>query len=153
MRFLVVAALAVAGLGMPPCAIAAPTSVYVSCAGDDTVGSRLCSAVKEKIRQSTAFRLVSDPVSGGFSIRLLSTDDDSPAEGNVSAVAETTTAIVPTTIADMDADAEVYLKSGVFLVGAKAVDDMAESIVAHLDQSAQAFESGLRRQPVNAEAL
>jgi hypothetical protein len=83
--------------------------VTVDCMGDDGIGQSLCYAVKEKIRSSRGFELVSDipPPPRGFTnikrlapflgLHLVSADDTLPGlpQGAVSVVALTVTLNLP----------------------------------------------------------
>lgn len=101
--------------------------VYVSCSGDDAIGGRVCYAVKEKLRASRGFELTSTTQVGGFCVHLVSIDDTPPGYQNLaSAIAET--------ITGNTAAGQLYLTTSVVIVGASRVQEIADSIVANLDQ-------------------
>ena len=58
-----------------------PVDTYVDCSCDDIVGQNLCFTVKEKLRQSAAFRLVDQRPDIGVSLHLVCLDPDSNDEG------------------------------------------------------------------------
>jgi hypothetical protein len=102
--------------------------VSVTCSTDDSVGSRLCFAVKEKIRASRGFELVDDQTNGGTCvIHIVSVDTGD--NGNASAVAT-----VYTVITSRPYPIEAYLTTVVHLIGTKRVEDIAEDVVADLEQ-------------------
>jgi hypothetical protein len=57
------------------------TDAAVSCSGDDSVGERLCLAVKEKVRASRKFHLVEECQTKVLCISLITIDVDAGVEG------------------------------------------------------------------------
>lgn len=102
--------------------------VFVQCSTDDSIGSRLCFAIKEKIRASRGFELIEDSTVGACGIHLVSVDAGD--NGADSAVSETYTVVSPKV-----APFEVLLTSSVRIVGSERVDHVAEATMAELEEA------------------
>ena len=108
-----------------------PIKVNVQCDGEDTIGERLCFAIKEKIRASKGFELVdvrqaeSSPL--GFGVHLLSLDAGEE-KGNMSAISVVFTLPQPTPRLDY------YLTLRIMLCGLSRIDDQASAILADIDK-------------------
>lgn len=103
------------------------TNVSVSCSGEDSVGVRLCFAVKEKIRASHAFHLVEECNAKVLCISLITEDVDSgmaDMEGHESAASVV-----------MTAGSFFELAHFLYLVGANRIDSQSEDIVAQADKN------------------
>lgn len=125
-RFLV---LAIAVLSVTPVFAAGPVRVQVLCSTDDTVGSRVCFHLKERIRSSKGFQLISadDTKWRAFSVHLVSIDEKiGGEEGVASSIAIAYCVWVPDS-------GEEYLTLNVEQVGSRAVDEMADAILAEID--------------------
>jgi hypothetical protein len=118
----------------------AKLGIYVECHCSDPVGDDFCGAVKDKVKDSTAYRLVEHPDSYGIGVHLFCIDMfsklptvDSKLSGTMSAVS------VAFTIYAVDRlPGEVYDDSSVFRVGKDATDDMAQSLLTAVGQIATA---------------
>ena len=109
--------------------------VAVNCTCEDSVGSELCSALKEKIRASRGFELVHENEakhsSQGFGVSLVSVPAD---DGDYSsAVAIIFTMPMPRGLAG-------YVNGMAAIVGARKVDDEASSIMGELDQETESMQ-------------
>jgi hypothetical protein len=119
--------LCTAVLALPIDKIPAPntefTDVAVSCSGDDSVGVRLCSAVKEKVRASGKFHLVEECQTKVLCISLITIDVDAGVEG-VEEGNESTASVVIT------GRPFYLLEHLLYTVGGQRVGVQAEDIVA-----------------------
>jgi hypothetical protein len=130
MKSTLFAILAIAVLTSSRAFAAGPIRVQVLCSTDDVVGNRLCFHLKERIRMSKGFQLISpdDLKRTAISVHLVSIDEKGCGEeGIASAVAIAYNVWVP----DFG---EQYLTLDVVTVGEKAVDEMADSILAEVDK-------------------
>jgi hypothetical protein len=114
-------------------------SVFVDCHCSDAVGGDFCSALKDKVKDSTAYRLVDHADAYGIGVHLWCMDlftglpgIDSKLTGTMSAVS------VAFTIYADRLPGEVYEDSSVFRVGKDATDEMSDKIVAAVGQLATA---------------
>ena len=111
--------------------------VWADCSCDDSIGNRVYSAVKEKIRESRGFRLASreeaerDP--SGFAIHIISLNEQSGDENESSALS------VVFTMPMMD-HTELYYTSIVMIAGSSKVNETADSIFAHLDAETEGLQ-------------
>ena len=112
------------------------TDVYVECRTPDAVGNGVCSTFKQKIRQSSAYRLVDNSSSYGIGVHLSSVDVWSGIEGklagNLSAVS------VVFTIFANKLPGEIYLDSSVSRVGKGAIPEMSEQMISAVGQQVDA---------------
>jgi hypothetical protein len=117
--------------------------IYVECHCSDPVGDDFCGAVKDKVKDSTTYRLVDHPDSYGIGVHLFCIDMfsklpsvDSKLSGTMSAVS------VAFTLYAVDRlPGEVYDDSSVFRVGKDATDEMATSLLTAVGQIATANKS------------
>jgi len=110
--------------------------VYVDCTGEDMVGARVCSSVKEKIRASKGFQLVSlakaEEARASFVVHIVSQNDTGTDLNYASALSVTLTLPTPQRY-------EIYVTSIVMVVGTSKVDEIADSLISTLDDYGQKF--------------
>jgi len=114
-------------------------SIFVDCHCTDPVGTDFCSALKDKVGASAAYRLVDHTDAYGIGVHLWCVDlftglpgIDSKLTGTMSAVS------VAFTIYSDRLPGEVYEDSSVFRVGKEAADEMSQKILTALGQLATA---------------
>jgi hypothetical protein len=114
-------------------------SVFVDCHCSDPVGGDFCSALKDKVGDSPAYRLVDHTDALGIGVHLWCVDlftglpgIDKKLTGTMSAVS------VTFTIYADRLPGEVYEDSSVFRVGKTAADEMSQKILTALGQLATA---------------
>jgi hypothetical protein len=106
--------------------------VNVDCRCADAVGQKFCAAFKEKVRQSTNYRLVDSATGVGMAVHFSSVD---MWQGiNDQLLGRMSTMSVAFTIFADSLPGEMYEDSSVFRVGIDAVPDMTTKILAGLDQ-------------------
>jgi hypothetical protein len=106
-------------------------NVSVGCGrGDDSIGLRLCFAVKEKIRASQVFHLVDDCKTKALCIWLITMDtgQNVPNHGQLSAVSLLMTAGAP-----------ISIYHALIFVGGDTINEQAERIVATADKEVTHF--------------
>lgn len=105
--------------------------IQVDCSGDDSIGSQVCYAVKEKIRASRGFELINPdtPISGSFTLSLVSASTTVQIDSNdySSAISEVITGIYTDGV-------PILLAQYIFVCGADRVDNMANQIMANLEE-------------------
>ncbi len=108
--------------------------VALDCGGEDTPGERFCSGLKEKIRASHGFRLVSKKEATdaptGFCVHAISEDVNDNGANLLSAVAVVFTF-------PLRNGSEIYITSYIQRFGIAHVDDAVESIFAALDKESE----------------
>ena len=121
-------------------------SIFVDCHCSDPVGGDFCSALKDKISDSSAYRLVDHTDAYGIGVHLWCVDlftglpgVDKKLTGTMSAVS------VAFTIYADRLPGEVYEDSSVFRVGKDATDEMSQRILTALGQLATANKSVFER--------
>jgi hypothetical protein len=107
-------------------------SVSVAHSGDDTIGQRLASALKERIAASSHYRLVEEE-SAVVSIRMVSVDAEKSDQGRASAVALEFAYFTP------DDRSCRATQLAVLQLGAKEIADHAERILSSLDRHSSEF--------------
>jgi hypothetical protein len=114
-------------------------SVFVDCHCTDPVGGNFCSAFKDKVRDSAAYRLVDHADAYGIGVHLWCVDlfsglpgIDRKLKGTMSAVS------VAFTIYADRLPGEVYEDSSVFRVGKDAAGEMSDRILSAVGQLATA---------------
>lgn len=114
-------------------------SIFVDCHCSDPVGGDFCSDVKDKVKDSVAYRLVDHTDAYGIGVHLWCVDlftglpgVDSKLTGTMSAVS------VAFTIYADKLPGEVYEDSSVFRVGKEATGEMSQRIVTAIGQLATA---------------
>lgn len=110
--------------------------VFVDCHCTDQVGEDFCEAVKDKVKDSTAYRLANHVDTYGIGVHLYCIDMFSKIAGVDSKLNGTMSAVsVAFTLYAVDRlPAEVYEDSSVFRVGKDATDDMAQSLLTAVGQ-------------------
>jgi len=106
--------------------------VSVDCRCADAVGQKFCSAFKQKVRESSNYRLVDTPVGVGMGVHLSSVDMWQGINGQL--LGRMSAMSVAFTIYADTLPGEIYEDSSVFRVGIDAVNDMTTKILAGLDQ-------------------
>lgn len=111
-------------------------SVFVDCHCSDPVGGDFCSAFKDKVKASSAYRLAEHTDTYGIAVHLWCIDlfakipgVSSKLEGTMSAVS-----VAFTLYAADKLPGEVYEDSSVFRVGKDATDDMAQNLLTAVGQ-------------------
>ena len=127
----------VLGLGClltPPSSWAAEPkcSISVAHSGDDTIGQRLASALKERIAASSHYRLVEEE-SAVVSIRMVSVDAETSDHGRASAVALEFAYFTP------DDRTCRATQLAVVQLGTKEIADHAERILSSLERHSSEF--------------
>jgi len=124
----------------------AKLSIFVDCHCTDPVGGDFCSALKDKISDSSAYRLVEHTDAYGIGVHLWCVDMftglpviNSKLTGTMSAVS------VAFTIYAERLPGEVYEDSSVFRVGKEATDEMSQRILTALGQLATANKAVFER--------
>lgn len=121
-------------------------TVSVDHSGDDNIGVRLAFAVREAIRASSGYRLVSE--NAVLRISLITIDPErSPAAGGVWTVA----AISYTMRNDLPLDKSnpqtwypINLSASVITAGYSRVDDQAKAVLAGLDKQVDLYRRSAR---------
>lgn len=112
-------------------------SVFVDCHCSDPVGTDFCSALKDKVGDSTAYRLVDHTDAYGIGVHLWCVDMFTGLPGVESKLTGTMSAVsVAFTIYSDRLPGEVYEDSSVFRVGKDAADEMSQRIIAAVGQLA-----------------
>ena len=108
-------------------------NVVVSCRGEDSIGQRLCVALKKKIRGDQGLALVEEAEAEasprGFGVHLISED---PANPN-SAQAGSTAAVAIVFTIPRKQQIDGFISAGIIMCGAKNVDEAASGILARID--------------------
>lgn len=107
-------------------------SISVAHSGDDTIGQRLASALKERIAASSHYHLVEEE-SAVVSIRMVSVDAEKSDQGRASAVALEFAYFTP------DDRSCRATQLAVLQLGAKEIADHAERILSSLDRHSSEF--------------
>lgn len=117
-------------------------SVLVDCHCSDPAGESVCSDLKDKLRDSAAYRLVDHTDAYGIGVHLWCVDLFAGLPGVESKLNGTMSAVsVAFTIYSDRLPGEVYEDSSVFRVGKGAVGEMADRILAAVGQLATANKS------------
>jgi hypothetical protein len=110
--------------------------VAVECSGDDSLGARLCLALKEKIRASRGFELVDQKEAEvsrfALGVDMVSAD----IEGSNSNEANLNSAAAVVLTLPQRGVSDSYLREFVLVFGASRIDDQAANILAALDKEA-----------------
>lgn len=113
----------------------AKLNIFVDCHCSDPVGGDFCSALKDKISDSSAYRLVDHPDAYGIGVHLWCVDMFTGLPGINSKLTGTMSAVsVAFTVYAERLPGEVYEDSSVFRVGKEATDEMSERILTALGQ-------------------
>jgi hypothetical protein len=114
-------------------------SIFVDCHCSDPVGGDFCSALKDKVGDSSAYRLVDHTDAYGIGVHLWCVDMFTGLPGVESKLTGTMSAVsVSFTIYSDRLPGEVYEDSSVFRVGKDAADEMSQKILAAVGQLATA---------------
>ena len=114
-------------------------SVFVDCHCTDPVGGNFCSALKDKVGDSVAYRLVDHTDAYGIGVHLWCVDMFTGLPGVESKLTGTMSAVsVAFTIYSDRLPGEVYEDSSVFRVGKDAADEMSQKILSAVGQLATA---------------
>jgi hypothetical protein len=114
-------------------------SIFVDCHCSDPVGGDFCSALKDAVGDSSAYRLVDHTDQYGIGVHLWCVDMFTGLPGVESKLTGTMSAVsVAFTIYSDRLPGEVYEDSSVFRVGKDAADEMSQKILAAVGQLATA---------------
>jgi hypothetical protein len=117
----------------------AKLSVFIDCHCSDPVGGDFCSALKDKVGDSAAYRLVDHADAYGIGVHLWCVDLFTGLPGVNSKLTGTMSAVsVAFTIYSDRLPGEVYEDSSVFRVGKNAADEMSQKILSAVGQLATA---------------
>jgi hypothetical protein len=117
----------------------AKLSVFVDCHCSDPVGGDFCSALKDKVGDADAYRLVDHTDAYGIGVHLWCVDLFTGLPGVSGKLTGTMSAVSVTfTIYADGLPGEVYEDSSVFRVGKSATDEMSQRIVSAVGQLATA---------------
>jgi hypothetical protein len=120
-------------------------SVSVRHSGDDNVGQRVAFAVREAVRSSHGYELVSGP-SALLRVYLVSLDPDRENDGHRTAISYVLA------MRNLNEFREgfpaswypIYLTSGIVTCGTNRVQETAQSIVAKLDAALEVYREDVR---------
>ncbi len=104
--------------------------VVVECNGENSIGPRVCFALKEKIRASEGFELISTDSPGSFKVSLVSIQTDESDEAIAISEDITLRAV---------AGYDIQITHAVVICGTRAVDSVADGIIADLEQQSDFF--------------
>ena len=128
----------------------AKLSIFVDCHCSDAVGGDFCSALKDKISDSSAYRLVDHADAYGIGVHLWCVDMFTGLPGINSKLTGTMSAVsVAFTIYAERLPGEVYEDSSVFRVGKEATDEMSQRILTALGQLATANKAVFETRPAS----
>jgi hypothetical protein len=117
----------------------AKLSVFVDCHCSDPVGGDFCSALKDQVGDSVAYRLVDHADAYGIGVHLWCVDLFTGLLGVSGKLSGTMSAVSVTfTIYADGLPGEVYEDSSVFRVGKNATDEMSQRILSAVGQMATA---------------
>ena len=116
-------------------------TVSVSHSGDDSVGSRLAFAVREAIRSSSGYQLVSEKSTLQIEVVTLDPNRGERNSGNqtVSSVTYTMRNFLPYEKGNPQTWLPIFLSVWIGLAGANRVDEQAKSILAALDREVESY--------------
>jgi hypothetical protein len=109
--------------------------VAVTCSGDDLPGKQVCFELKEKIRASEGFELVTvddaERSDLGFGAYLISMDVDAASPNNASAISVAFTVPMP------GKQFDYYVNHALLLCGASKVDEIATTILSYIEDTSE----------------
>ena len=122
--------------------------VSVSQSGEDSVGQQFAYAVREAVRASNEFRLVSEDESGMQVVIVTIDPERSSSSGNywtAASVTYTMTNFLPIAKGNPQTWYPIYLTSQVMTIGSKRVDEQARSVMAALDQALDRYKRDAKK--------
>ena len=121
--------------------------VSISHSGEDSIGKRLAFSLREAVRSSSGYQLVS-PEESGLEVRLVTLDPErSPqASGNwtVASVTIVMANFLPYEKGNPQTWYPIYMTSVVMTVGGQRTEEKAKSILATLDDALEKYRSAAR---------
>lgn len=151
MNKLVVTFISVALLYSSPVAQAADEtkiSVAVNHSGDDNIGQKLAFALRETVRASNGYQLVSGP-SAIIRVSLVTLDPERSAQSRgawtVASVVITMRNFNPFKDGEPQTWYPIYLTSSVVTSGTYKVEETAKSILASVDSAVEEYRADARR--------
>jgi hypothetical protein len=108
--------------------------VVCTTADGDSIGSRLCTALRDQIASSPRYTDLTTEKSY-WTLHLVSIADDVTTEGTENTSAEAVTLTI-TAVGDTY---ELYVRSWIFVTGAHKAKEQAETILANTDGEIQTF--------------
>jgi hypothetical protein len=120
--------------------------VSVFHSGEDSVGKQFAYAVREAIRGSNGYQLVSSDQSG-IDVRIITVDPDrsSGSSWTVAAVTYTMTNFIPYQTGNPQTWYPIYLTSLVMTVGSSRTDAQARSVMAAIDEQLERYRRDARK--------
>ena len=112
------------------------TSVYVSYTAEDTVGSRLVYALRERLRVSHGLKLVDSEEDSFIQIRLVTIDPDDNRASTVYSAVITVTQLG-------NSSAKIYWTNLVGVCGSNRVVSCADGLTAGIDNAATTIREAL----------
>src|SRR5271170_2266786 len=117
----------------------AKLSIFVDCHCSDPVGGDFCAALKDKVSDSSAYRLVDHTDAYGIGVHLWCVDMFTGLPGvNTKLTGAMSAVSVAFTLYSDRLPGEVYEDSSVFRVGKEATDEMSQRILSAIGQLATA---------------
>jgi hypothetical protein len=125
----------------------AKITLSVDHSGEDSVGVRLAFALREAIRSSAGYELVSEKALLRVSLITLDTDPGPQMKGYATAASALFTMRndVPLIKGNPQTWYPIFLDARIFLCGSNRVEDIAKRILAYLDQTYEEFLAAARR--------
>ena len=128
----------------------AKIAVSVSHSGEDSVGKQFAYAVREALRASNGFRLVSSGDSG-LQLQIVTVDPErSSASGNywtAASITYTMANFLPYEKGNPQTWYPIYLTSQVMTIGTQRVNEQARSVMAALDNALETYRRDARESP------
>ena len=116
--------------------------ISVSHTGDDSVGKQFAYSVREALRASKGFRLVS-PENSGISVRIVTIDPERSADSKsywtVAAVTYTMANFIPYKKGDPQTWYPIYLATHVMTIGSQRVTEQARTVMASIDEKVEQY--------------
>ena len=112
--------------------VTAQTPVYLGATAEDSVGSRLVYAMKEKIRRSAGITLVDRDQDGRIKVQIVTLDPDNGEYAG----RRTIYSVVWTAKTFHDTPVDMFLTNSVGLCGTSRVQECADGLVADTDSQA-----------------